>query len=258
MSLRDKVAIITGAGRGLGRAAALAMAAEGASVVILSRTFSEIRQTAAAITEGGGRALAVKADASKPADVAAVVRKALSRFGRVDILMNNAAVVGPVRPLHEVSLREWDRTMDINLRAAVLFCRTVVPVMIKQGGGKIINVTSGLGRMAVPRFGAYSVAKAGLDHVTRILAEELMGYNIQVNGLDPGIMDTAMQDEVRGLGPRALGEEVYREFVSMKESGGLKQPRQAARLAVFLASGESDGVTGEIGTEGHFRQFGYQ
>lgn len=112
--------------------------------------------------------------------------------------------------------------------------------------------------MAAPRFGLYSVSKAGLDHFTRILAEELKVYNIQVNGLDPGAMDTRMQDEVRGLGPKALGDETYEEFASMKRLGLLKPPEQVARLAVFLASTESDPVTGEIGTEIHFRRFGYQ
>jgi NAD(P)-dependent dehydrogenase (short-subunit alcohol dehydrogenase family) len=258
MKLQGKVAIITGSGRGLGRASALAMAREGASMVILSRTRPELKKTESDIRSAGGEVLAIRTDVSKPGDITAVVRKAFKRFGKIDILMNNAGIVGPVKPLHTVKIKEWDLTMDIDLRAAFLFSRAVAPSMIEQRQGKIINVTSGLGRTVMPRSGVYFIAKAGLDHLTRVLAVELEEYNIQVNGLDPGVMDTRMQEEVREPGPEAWGEETYRDFVMMKESGRLKPPERVARLAVFLASDESNVITGEIGTENHYRQFGYQ
>lgn len=255
MKLGGKVAVITGAGRGLGRASALAMAGEGASVVILSRTTSELRETARAI---GKRAVFLTSDVSRPADVARVVRKALSAFGRVDILMNNAAVVGPVKPVHEVETAEWDRSFAINLRGVYLFSKAVIPHMRRQGGGKIINVTSGLGEMVMPPFGAYSIAKGAVIHMTRIMAEELRAFHIQVNGLDPGVMDTRMQDEVRALGPEVLGEEMYEEFRGMKDSGHLRPPEEVARLAVFLASGASNGITGMNGTESDYQRIGYR
>jgi NAD(P)-dependent dehydrogenase (short-subunit alcohol dehydrogenase family) len=253
MKLQGKVAIITGAGRGLGQASAVAMAREGASVVIVSRTLSELKQTADIIKRGGGEALVQKADVSRPKDVESVVRKAFSRFGKVDVLMNNAAMVGPVRPLYKAQERDWNKVVNTDLRAAFLFSKAVIPSMIEQGGGKIINVTSGLGVMVMPRAGLYSIAKAGLIHLTRMLAEELKGFNIQVNGLDPGMMDTMMQEEVRKLGPEVLGQETYEEFVAMKQEGHLKPPEQVARLAVFLASGEADSLTGENGTENYYR-----
>ncbi len=253
MKLQGKVAIITGAGRGLGQASAVAMAKEGATVAIVSRTLSELKRTADMIKCSGGEVLVQKADVSQPKDVEAVVKKALSRFGKVNILMNNAAVVGPIRPLYKLHERDWNKVVNTDLRAAFLFAKAAVPSMIEQGGGKIVNVTSGLGVMVMPRSGIYSIAKAGLIHLTRMLAEELKEYNIQVNGLDPGMMDTMMQEDVRKLGPEVLGQETYEEFIAMKQEGHLKPPEQVARLAVFLASDESVFLTGENGTENYYR-----
>jgi NAD(P)-dependent dehydrogenase (short-subunit alcohol dehydrogenase family) len=255
MKLRGKVAIITGSGRGLGRASAVAMAGEGASVVIMSRTASELRDAARAI---GKNVVRIKADVSRPADIVRVVDRALSAFGRIDILMNNAAVLGPVRPLHEVRRKEWQEAIAINLHGVFLFSRAVIPTMASLGGGKIINVTSGLGEMVMPPLGVYSVAKGGVIHMTRIMAEELKPHNIQVNGLDPGVMDTAMQEEIRALGPGVLGPEVHERFLGMKRDGRLASPEKAARLALFLASAESDMVTGANGTESTYRGLGFE
>jgi len=257
MRLKEKVAIITGAGRGLGRASALEMAKEGASVVILSRTTAEIEATSRMVEEVGGRVLPLTGDISRPTDVEEAVGKALSSFGKIDILMNNAAVIGPIGTLHEVDREEWNMGMDVILGGAFLFCKAVIPHMVNQRKGKIINVTSGLGLIAMPLFGVYSVAKAGVIHLTRILAEELRDYNIQVNGLDPGVMDTRMQEELRNLGPGVLGDEIHREFSGYKVKGILKPPEKVAHLAVFLASEESNSITGENGTESHYKRFGY-
>ena len=257
MRLKEKVAIITGAGRGLGSASALEMAKEGASVVILSRTTAEIEATSRIVEEVGGRALPLTGDISRPTDVEEAVDKALSSFGKIDILMNNAAVIGPIGKVHEVDREEWNRGMDVILGVTFLFCKAVIPHMVNQRGGKIINVTSGLGLIAMPLFGVYSVAKAGVIHLTRILAEELRDYNIQVNGLDPGVMDTRMQEELRNLGPGVLGDEIHREFSGYKVKGILKPPEKVARLAVFLASEESNSITGENGTESHYKGLGY-
>jgi 3-oxoacyl-[acyl-carrier protein] reductase len=255
MKLTDKVAIITGGGRGLGKAAALEMAREGARVAVLSRTGGEVETVAREI---GGDALALTADVSKGEDVTQVVEQTAEAFGRVDILMNNAAIVGPVGPTYEVGLDDWEEVLEINLLGALALCRAVLPYMLRQGGGKIINVTSGLGEMVMPPLGAYSVSKAGLMHLTRIMAAELRGLNIQVNGLDPGVMDTTMQTSMREMGPEVLGADVYREFSGLKEGGHLAPPSRAARLAVFLASGESDHITGEIGTERAYSALGYR
>jgi len=258
MELKEKVAIITGGGRGLGRASAIEMAKEGASLVILSRTLSELKETAKTIKDLGGGVLYVKADVSKPKDVEKVVDIAISQFKKIDILMNNAAIIGPVKPTFRVEKAEWDEVFNINLRGVFLFSKAVTPFMIKERRGKIINVVSGLGEIVMPPFGAYSVTKAGLIHFTRIMAEELKDYNIQVNGLDPGVMDTRMQEEIRDLGPEVLGDEIYLDFLNLKETGQLKLPEKVARLAVFLASETSNSFTGENGTETYYRKFGYK
>jgi NAD(P)-dependent dehydrogenase (short-subunit alcohol dehydrogenase family) len=217
MKLDGKVAIITGSGRGLGRASAIAMAREGASLVILSRTPSELRETAGKITGLGGKVLSLRADVSKPKDVEKVVHQVLSRFKKIDILMNNAAIIGPLKLTFKIKEREWNQAMDINLKGVYLFSKAVIPHMIKQRRGKIINVISGLGEIVMPPFGAYSVAKAGLIHLTRFMAEELKDYDIQVNGLDPGIMDTRMQEEIRGAGSEVLGIELYKQVLGWKK-----------------------------------------
>ncbi len=257
MQLKDKVAIITGAGRGLGRSSALAMAREGASIVILSRTPSELAGTAGIIKSEGGNVLALKADVSVASDIEKVVNEAISVHGRIDILMNNAAEVGPAQLITEIDEKEWSMIMDINLKGVYLCCRAVVPHMLWQKGGKIINVTSGFAEIVMPPLGAYSISKAALNHMTRIMAEELRAHNIQVNALDPGIMDTSMQEELREMGPEVLGEALFNQFQTFKEEGHLKSPDDIAQLAVFLASDSSEGITGEVGSELDYAGYGY-
>jgi NAD(P)-dependent dehydrogenase (short-subunit alcohol dehydrogenase family) len=234
------------------------MAREGASLVILSRTPSELRETAGKITGLGGKVLSLRADVSKPKDVEKVVHQVLSRFKKIDILMNNAAIIGPLKPTFKIKEREWNQALDINLKGVYLFSKAVIPHMIKQRRGKIINVISGLGEIVMPPFGAYSVAKAGLIHLTRFMAEELKDYDVQVNGLDPGIMDTRMQEEIRGAGSEVLGIELYKQVLGWKKRGELKSPEKVARLAVFLASAASGSFTGENGTESYYRKWGYR
>jgi NAD(P)-dependent dehydrogenase (short-subunit alcohol dehydrogenase family) len=257
MLLKDKIALITGAGRGLGKATAVAMAKEGASVAVLSRTKSELDETAALVQKEGGKVLVLPADVSDEKAVRESVTKAVSDLGPINILVNCAAVMGPAAPLHEVDPDDWDRTLSINLNGVRQICQEAIPHMINAGGGKIINVTSGLAEIAMPLFGAYSVSKAGVNHMTRIMAEELGGFEIQVNGLDPGVMDTSMQEEIRDLGPEILGKALHAQFVSFKETGNLRPPEEVARLAVFLTSDHSVGITGEIGGAAEFRDFGY-
>jgi len=184
------------------------------------------------------------------------VAATVERFGGIDILLNNAAVVGPLRRMEDVAVVEWDAALSVNLRGAFLFAREVVPQMRRRGGGAIINVTSGLGSFVISPFGAYCIAKAGLNQLTRILALELEDAGIRVNGLDPGVMDTAMQEKIRAAGPQALGAETWQRFVDYKEKGILKPAEKAARLALFLAS-PPQSLTGEIGDAGYYASFGF-
>jgi NAD(P)-dependent dehydrogenase (short-subunit alcohol dehydrogenase family) len=257
MRLKNKVALITGAGRGLGRSTAVAMAQEGAAVALISRTIAELEETASLILEAGGIAVTLPLDITDEKALREAVNKTGSSLGRIDILMNNAAIVGPVAPLHEVDPDEWQYTIAVNITAARQVCQEAIPHMIRAGGGRIINVTSGMAEISMPLFGAYSASKSALNSMTRIMAEELRGYGIQVNGLDPGVMDTRMQDQIRDLGSQVLGEALYEQFMSFKRDGHLKQPEDVAKLAIFLSSDDVVGISGEIGGEEDFRDYGY-
>ncbi len=183
MKLAGKVIIVTGACKGVGRAFALGMAREGASLVILSRAPAELNETARAIKYAGGRVLSFRADISKVDHVKEVVGRAANHYGKIDVLVNNAAVLGSVKPIAEIEEQEWDYVFSVNLRGFFLFSKAVVPYMIRQGGGKIINVVSGFGETGPPILGAYSIAKEGAIHLTRLLAEDLKPHNIKVKGL---------------------------------------------------------------------------
>jgi NAD(P)-dependent dehydrogenase (short-subunit alcohol dehydrogenase family) len=258
MKLKGKTAFITGAGRGLGRAIALAMSREGAGVTIMSRSLDELDSTARRIKEGGGECLAFEGDVSDPATVGSIMGRASESFSGIDVLVNNAAVIGPTRFLEDADIDAWNKAIDINLNGAFFCVRAVVPEMARRGGGKIISISSGLGRMPFPRFCAYSVSKAGIIQLTRSLSEELKEMNIQVNAIDPGVMDTTMQEQIRALGPEVLGESIYKHFTEYKEQGHLRDPGEVAALAVFLASGDSDHLTGQTGTLGDYAHLGWR
>ncbi len=257
MRLKGKTALITGAGRGLGRACAVAMAREGASVAVLSRTRKELEETAKLVEREGARALVLEADVAHENAVRETVAEARSVLGPVTILVNCAGIVGPAAPLHELDPDEWDHTLAVNLSGPRLVSQEVVPHMIDSGGGRIVNVTSGLAEIVMPLFGAYGASKAALNHMTRTMAEELRSLDIQVNGLDPGVMDTRMQEEIRELGPEVLGKHIYEQFNSFKEGGHLSSPGDVAELALFLVSDSSVGITGEIGGAAEFKDYGF-
>jgi NAD(P)-dependent dehydrogenase (short-subunit alcohol dehydrogenase family) len=254
VKLEGKTAIVTGAGRGLGRAIALAMSREGARTAIMSRSVEELEETARQME---GETLVFTGDVSKPEDVSRMIGETRERFSGMDILVNNAGIIGPVRFLEDTDDRSWRRTLGVNLNGAFYFAKAVIPVMRKQGWGKIINIVSGLGRMPFPRFCAYSVSKAGLIQLTLSLSDELRDLGIRVNAIDPGVMDTKMQQELRDMGPEVFGESIFREFVEYKERGELKDPAEVARLVVFLACSESEHLTGRVGTLSDYKRLGW-
>ena len=258
MILKGKVAFITGGGRGLGRSIALAMAHEGARVVIMSRTAQDLREVVSLIRGFGGEGDFCEGDVSNPENVSRGIDKAVRAHGRLDILVNNAAVIGPARFLDDADEAAWQRTLNTNLYGAYLCCRAAGLVMRARGSGKIINISSGLGQMAFPRFCAYAVSKAGEIQMTRSLAEEWRPMNIQVNAIDPGLMDTGLQEGVRGLGPGVLGKELHDRFAEHKEKGLLKDPERVAPLAVHLASPWSDHLSGHFGTLDYYRRLGWK
>jgi NAD(P)-dependent dehydrogenase (short-subunit alcohol dehydrogenase family) len=244
MKLRDKVAIVTGAGRGIGRAIAMAFGREGANVVAASRTLSEVSDTAKEIEALGRQCLPLRADISSRDDVEDMVRKTLEMFGRIDILVNNAGMLGPIGPLHENNIDEWIKTVHVNLIGTFLCCRAVLPAMIRQRRGKIINLSGGGAAYPKPNFSAYACSKAAVVRLTETLAEEVKDYNIQVNAIAPGAIKTRMVEQIVEAG-EAAGETALADARRVLEDGGAGfEP--VTSLAVFLASDESDGLTGRL------------
>jgi 3-oxoacyl-[acyl-carrier protein] reductase len=244
VKLKSKVAIVTGAGKGIGKAVALAFAREGARVVAVSRTFSDIRGVAAQMAVTGRHALPLKVDVSRRGDVFKMVNSTIARFGRIDVLVNNAGVLGPVGPLVKNDVDDWIKTIKVNLIGTFFCCRGVLPAMMKQRSGKIINFSGGGATSPRPRFSAYASSKTAVVRLTETLAEEVKEFNIQVNAIAPGPVDTRMHDQVLAAGISA-GKNAMEESQKVKVTGGtpLKLP---VELAIFLASDASDGLTGKL------------
>ena len=242
LRLDGKIVIMTGAGRGLGRAMALDLAEAGAELVAAARTQEQIEETAELIRATGRRGIAVQVDITDSASVQAMVEAALAEFGRIDVLVNNAGGVsrGWNKPLEDITDEQWRKGIDTNLTGAVFCCRAVLPQMLKQGGGKIINITSGLSVRASKYNFMYSAAKAGLNNFTRCMAMNYADKNIQTNLIMPGIFphdDPAMLDFWQGG-----------KFIPV---GRVGKDEELGHLCVFLASDASNYMNGEmICTEG--------
>ena len=241
--LAGKRAIVTGGGRGIGRAIALALAGEGAAVAVLARTREQVEAVAAEITALGSPCLAVAADLAGDDELTDGIGRALAAWGGIDILVNNAGILGPVGPMHELDPEAWMRTLRVNLYACFRCAQLVLPGMIERRQGKIINLSGGGAVSPRPRFSAYGAAKAGVVRLTETLAAEVAAYGIAVNAIAPGAIHTAMLDELLSAGP-AAGDEAE-EARQVAEEGG-QDPERAAALTVFLASPRSDGLSGRL------------
>ncbi len=230
MKLKDKVAIVTGAGTGIGRAIALAYVQEGASVVLVGRTQETLAKVADEVFALGGEALVVRASVSKPSDVRHVVEEALARFGRIQILVNNAGVF-IYKGFLDLSLKDWDDTIDTNLKGIFLCCQAVLPGMVKQKEGNIINISSIHGKIGDANLAAHCASKFGVIGLTQALAREVIDHNINVNVICPGQVKSNWVDEPEAL-PTPLSTRL--------------KPADVARVAVFLASPDSSIMTGSV------------
>ena len=239
MRLKDKVAIVTGGAKGLGRAFAVKMAAEGAQVMVVTRKdLDNLKETVRQIENNGGKAALFQADVSREADTVTMAAETVRAFGRIDILVNNAAVYDGIKrkPFYEIDPDEWDLVMSVNVKGAFLTAKAVFPYMKAQGYGKIVNLASEVFFTGSHGFAHYIASKGGIIGLTRALAVELGPYNICINCVAPGFTDTEAS--------RRLAD-VKKYDTSKTPLRRLETPEDLTGAALFLASSESDFITGQ-------------
>jgi NAD(P)-dependent dehydrogenase (short-subunit alcohol dehydrogenase family) len=238
MRLRDKVAIVTGGGSGMGRAYCLGLAAEGARVVAADIVDPE--PTVGDVRGGGGEALGVRCDVSREEDTLGLAAAALERFGRIDVLVNNAAIYGTLerRPFLEIAVEEWDRVMAVNLRGLFLCARAVFPAMKAQGKGTIINISSGGFFKGIPHYIHYTTSKGGVVGFTRSLAREVGEFGIRVNAVAPGFT-------LSGANEANLGDDEKAAAIRMRMIKRAEVPADVVGTIVFLSSDDSDFISGQ-------------
>jgi NAD(P)-dependent dehydrogenase (short-subunit alcohol dehydrogenase family) len=245
IDLTGQVAIVTGGGRGIGRAIARGLAAAGASIAVVARSLDQVAESVEDIVKMGGRAAAVPADVSEPEAVGRTVREVERALGPVDLLINNAGLSGPFGPIAETEPGDWWRCQEVNLRGPLLCTRAVLPGMIARRRGRIINIASGAGTIAIPYLSAYVVSKTALIRLTEVLAAEVAAHGVRVFAIEPGTVRTAMADY-------ALESEAGRRwlpwFQDIFEQRRDVPPEDAAQLVSLLASGRADTLSGRFFT----------
>lgn len=237
MLLSGKVAIVSGATRGIGKSIACTLAKEGASLIINGTNKNLINEVKQEIKDNGGKCISVIGDISDPMTSKEITKAALENYGTIDILVNNAGVISRTS-LEEMSMEEWDRTLDINLKGMLYLCLEVLPHMKEKKEGKIVNIASSAAKKAHPNASpSYGVSKAGMVYLTRHLALEMSKYGIHVNAICPGPIESDMSDQ---------WTDEYREKVVAKiPLGRIGHPDEVAQVALFLASSMSDFICGE-------------
>ena len=240
MQLKDRVAIVTGAARGIGQEYSLALAAEGARIVAVDILSCE--ETVAKVQAAGGEALGVTVDVSEAQQTTAMASQAVERFGRIDILVNNAADLGEMTPFEQIEEDRWDQVMAVNVKGIWLCCKAVTPAMKQQGQGKIINISSSTINLGTPLLLHYVASKGAVFTLTRALARELSGTGINVNTVTPGYTMTEAALNIADPETIAGLKEQIRKMQIIKRH---EEPSDLAGTIVFLASDASDFITGQ-------------
>ena len=245
--LKDRVAIVTGGGRGFGRAIAQRFAEEGAAVTVTARTQTQLDETVGLIEEQGGRALAVSGDVTRPEDVKRVVAETVDKFGPVSLLVNNAGIPDPFGPIGMIDPDRWWAAQEIHIRAPFLYISAVLPAMMERRQGRIINISAVGGRRVAPNLSAYCVGKAAQIRLTELLAAEVEEYGLSVFAIDPGFVITALAEQTMNSpdAQRWLPEMVARLKSRKKNSEGADDLARCQQRCVDLASGRFDALSGK-------------
>jgi NAD(P)-dependent dehydrogenase (short-subunit alcohol dehydrogenase family) len=236
--LNGKVAVITGGYHGIGRGIAEGLGEAGAGIVLCARSYQRCVEACEEMGKMGVKTLALRCDITKAGEITEMVRKTVEGMGRIDILVNNAGVGGSEKPILKMSEEDWDHTVDVDLKGAFLCTRAVVPEMIKQGGGKIINVASITAMIGMPNMSAYCASKGGMVQLTKVMALEFIRNNIQVNALCPGYFLTPMN---RKFFESEVGQKVVQRNIPMNRLGRVEELKGTA---VYLASQATNFMTG--------------
>jgi NAD(P)-dependent dehydrogenase (short-subunit alcohol dehydrogenase family) len=239
MKLKDKVALITGAGSGIGRSTALLFAKEGAKVVVVDANKDTARDTVDLIKRNGGEAIYIKADVSKSGEVQNMIKETLKKYGKLDVLFNNAGIEGQQAPTTECTEENFDRVIAVNLKGEFLGMKYGIQQMLKQGGGVVINTSSVAGLVGFSGAPAYCASKGGIIQLTRVAALEYATRNIRVNAICPGIIWTPMIERATDK-----NQEMIKQFSEMEPVKRMGKPEEVAALALFLASNDSSFITG--------------
>ena len=247
-NFKNKVVLITGSSEGLGYEAAKHFLISGANLIICSRNFKKIKKAhknLESIKKKKQKIFSISADVSKSKDVKRLLKVSLKKFKKIDILINNAGVLGPKGHIEKINWKNWVKTIEINLLGSVLLCKSLIPHFKKKNKGKIIQLSGGGATGPFPMFGSYAVSKAGIVRFIENLSEENKKFNININAVSPGILNTSMLDEILRTKKSIIGYKNYKKYLLAKKKRN-NQMKEACDLILFLGSNYSNGISGKL------------